>query len=61
MVKAPRRPQHLPLNLRRGAFCAAFRAESESANETGRRARGRRFSGGVRRAEPPGGRLMIIP
>eukprot|EP00969_Alexandrium_andersonii_P215958 9538857-Alexandrium_andersonii.AAC.1 len=28
-----------------GAFCVAFRAEDESADETDRRARRRRFSG----------------
>eukprot|EP00969_Alexandrium_andersonii_P290717 12849795-Alexandrium_andersonii.AAC.1 len=30
----------------RGGFCAMFRADAESADETGRRARRRRFSGG---------------
>eukprot|EP00969_Alexandrium_andersonii_P364539 15464350-Alexandrium_andersonii.AAC.1 len=40
------RPQIWQPKLRRGAFCAFVRADSESADETGRRARRRHLSGG---------------
>eukprot|EP00969_Alexandrium_andersonii_P121469 5369315-Alexandrium_andersonii.AAC.1 len=42
-----------------GAFCAVFRADAESADERGWRARRRRFSGGSGGRSPPGKPQMI--
>eukprot|EP00969_Alexandrium_andersonii_P245737 10860134-Alexandrium_andersonii.AAC.1 len=38
----------------RDRFCAALRADAESADEMGRRARRRHFSGGPGGGAPPG-------
>eukprot|EP00969_Alexandrium_andersonii_P042255 1853800-Alexandrium_andersonii.AAC.1 len=43
-ARAQTRPQNRSLKLRRGAFCVAVRADAESADGTGRRARQRRVS-----------------
>eukprot|EP00969_Alexandrium_andersonii_P035764 1567201-Alexandrium_andersonii.AAC.1 len=50
-ARAQKQPQHRSLKLWRGAFCAVFRAEAESADEVGWRVRRRRFRG-------PGGMQM---
>eukprot|EP00969_Alexandrium_andersonii_P029540 1289171-Alexandrium_andersonii.AAC.1 len=44
-ARAPKWPRKWPPKLPRGAFCAVFRADAKSADEAGRRARRRRFSG----------------
>eukprot|EP00969_Alexandrium_andersonii_P071014 3136197-Alexandrium_andersonii.AAC.1 len=45
--RAQKRPQNLSPKPPGGAFCPAVGADAESADETGRRARRRRFSGEV--------------
>eukprot|EP00969_Alexandrium_andersonii_P306445 13547839-Alexandrium_andersonii.AAC.1 len=44
-AQAQKQPQHRSLKLRMDRFCDVSRASAESADETGRRARKRRFSG----------------
>eukprot|EP00969_Alexandrium_andersonii_P313598 13855010-Alexandrium_andersonii.AAC.1 len=53
--RAQKRPQLWSPKLWRGALCAVCRVDPKSADERGRRARRRRFSGGVRGGgSPPG-------
>eukprot|EP00969_Alexandrium_andersonii_P080563 3551129-Alexandrium_andersonii.AAC.1 len=52
-ARAQKRPRHRSPKLSRGAFRTVFRADAESADERGRRARRRRLSGGVRGAVAP--------
>eukprot|EP00969_Alexandrium_andersonii_P342619 15144872-Alexandrium_andersonii.AAC.1 len=46
IARAQDRPHNRPPKLLRGAFRAASRADAESADEAGQRARQRRFSEG---------------
>eukprot|EP00969_Alexandrium_andersonii_P306207 13536402-Alexandrium_andersonii.AAC.2 len=65
--KTSRLEQRSPVNDREncspklptGAFCGIFRADAESADETGRRTRRRRFGGWGSRGRSPPRRLMI--
>eukprot|EP00969_Alexandrium_andersonii_P366327 15468261-Alexandrium_andersonii.AAC.1 len=45
-ARAQKGPQNWSWKLWRGGLCAVFRADAESADETCRRTRRRRFSGG---------------
>eukprot|EP00969_Alexandrium_andersonii_P256150 11324203-Alexandrium_andersonii.AAC.1 len=55
-ARAQKQPKSRALKLWRGGFCVNFRADAESVEETGRRARRRRSSAGPRGAELPPGR-----
>eukprot|EP00969_Alexandrium_andersonii_P255531 11295472-Alexandrium_andersonii.AAC.1 len=55
-ARAQKWPDNWSQKLWTNAFCAAFRADSESANEIGRRGRRRRLSGESRGRSPPPGK-----
>eukprot|EP00969_Alexandrium_andersonii_P052416 2301655-Alexandrium_andersonii.AAC.1 len=55
-ARARKQRQRWPQRLWTGSFCAIVHADSEPADETGRRVRQRLFSGGSGRGRSPPGK-----